>query len=1716
MSVLFACMAVLLSFAVPMDEARASSGPRVWLKEIDPSIGGPNPVVKLGDRIAVNLVVQGWVRVTGMPYITLNIGSQKRRANFYVHPVKIWPRLDLAVDTLWFIYSVNASDRDTDGVTIDAAAGITLNGGTIKSADGNRDANLHISTELYYESAGFYYKPERAPLGKYEHDHPVRVDGSVRSSSYGHTSYTRKAPNLPRWWSTSLVNLPKTGDTYKLGEEILVEVLCSPAVTVTGTPQFGIEIGERVRYANYDAARSYGDRLVFSYVVQASDSDDDGIRQAGFITLNGGRIVIQGSTTPINLGDGYVPSDFFGVHGPYERDEPDPLYPDPPSWKNKAVKVDGSSVGSSGRAPRVIRIGNSNPKVAKARARRFGGEAATFGRGESILSYVQFNGPVAVEGTPQLKLTIGSPRSVDVVRWADYDAALSAPERGRLVFSYTVQASDIDTNGILAGPMIALNGGRITSADGVRDANLYGVFPGYQAQLVLVDGRNEIPALRVSSIEFETAPRYESTYRLSEQIRVTVSFSGPVRVTGTPQLGLTIGSRTRQASYDAVRSGVLPIPEVLSGPSSPLPSLVFTYKVQATDLDADGISVAANALALNGGTISRTRDARSTAASLSHAAVTTDATRKVDGRLRLLVELSPVRYYNTDDLRDGTYRLDEEMLFELYAEPPVTVTGTPRLKMFFGEGNQDDYALQTAGWDPLRQTTRYADYDAALSSPNRLVFSYTIRAADSDADGIVVPDAPITLNGGTIADRADPTNHADLRKPAGGGIQVSSCGPWSGSCKVDGGGTTHGGGSPAPRLRVNTVRLMGTPASGVTYRLGEQIQVAVTFSEAVTVTGTPQVGLTIGSQTRQAVYDATRSEGALLEFSYYVQATDADADGIGIAANALTLNGGTISRTSDSTTAAALGHAGVGTDDTRKVDGSTDVVEHGASREQATLLVLSARTTGEVGETGQENDVQVGVATARSAEVAGALEQTGDADYFRVEVPGAGRLTVETTGATDTVGALLGATGQALTEDDDGGTESNFRVERSVQAGTYYVAVTGGESERVVGLYTLAVRFTPARGGTPVGNVAPPPGGNTPPRGSRPPAGSTPPARGATGDREARQPTALWLNTETTGRLDRAGEVDRFRVEVQEAGTVTVEASGAAAPIAYFGAGDEPSLPARAGVRAVQAAWPVTAGTYHVAVVGGPGRTRTGAYTVAVRFTAASEAGPLRATLLNVAPAQAWVHFYCGRAQDAEAAACTAQVQCGQPDGGPIAWDVAVAPETIVSYWPGRRAADGTSANFAAALVAAGRSAEAAGQRTTCRVFSPDPLEVRAYTQVAGELVPVASPPAPLDATAPTRVATLLNVAPAQAWVHLACRKTQTAEGEPVDPCQARLQCGQQAGTPVAWDVDVAAETTLTYGPGGASDDMAAALVAAGKTETEARRRTTCQVFSRDPLDAWAYTRVGGDLVSVANPPAPVDAGAPTRVATLLNVAPAHAWVHFYCRKAHDPAAEIVDPCNVRLQCGQQAGTPVAWDVTVAPETIVTYWPGRTAADGTPADLVAALIGAGKTEAEARRRTTCQVFSTDPVDVRGYTRVGGAVMPVANPPVMSAADAPPTRLGTLLNLSPAQAWVHFYCRKAHQPDAETADPCTVQLQCGQQDGSSVAWGMEVAPETIVSYWPGRTAPDGTPDNLAAALVAAGKTEAEARRRTTCQVFSADPVDVRGYTQLGETVIPVKN
>ena len=145
--------------------------------------------------------------------------------------------------------------------------------------------------------------------------------------------------------------------------------------------------------------------------------------------------------------------------------------------------------------------------------------------------------------------------------------------------------------------------------------------------------------------------------------------------------------------------------------------------------------------------------------------------------------------------------------------------------------------------------------------------------------------------------------------------------------------------------RVSQITVL-PPVSGDTYRPSDRIVVVVRFSDPVKVIGTPQIGLTIGSVTRWAacfrcddVWESSRivrgrgqrdvmsySDEDARAFSYTVSATDFDSDGISIAANALTLNGGAITLVGDVTTTAVLEHNAVAADVTRKVDGRTDLV----------------------------------------------------------------------------------------------------------------------------------------------------------------------------------------------------------------------------------------------------------------------------------------------------------------------------------------------------------------------------------------------------------------------------------------------------------------------------------------------------------------------------------------------------------------------------------------------------------------------------------------------------------------------------------------------------------------------------------------------------------------------------------------------------------------------
>ena len=144
----------------------------------------------------------------------------------------------------------------------------------------------------------------------------------------------------------------------------------------------------------------------------------------------------------------------------------------------------------------------------------------------------------------------------------------------------------------------------------------------------------------------------------------------------------------------------------------------------------------------------------------------------------------------------------------------------------------------------------------------------------------------------------------------------------------------------------------------------------------------------------------------------------------------------------------------------------------------------------------------------------GELESLSDVDVFRLDLQGRAEVEMRSSGQLDTRGTLYDSDGGVLAEDDDAGTDMNFRIVATLPGGVYYVAVT---SDVDTGSYKMTARIR--RAGDDHGDTS-----------------------GAS--------TFLPLGIRTTGRISPAGDTDAFRLEVPDAGGLRV---GSAGPADTFG-----------------------------------------------------------------------------------------------------------------------------------------------------------------------------------------------------------------------------------------------------------------------------------------------------------------------------------------------------------------------------------------------------------------------------------------------------------------------------------------------------------------------------------------------------------------------------------
>ena len=346
----------------------------------------------------------------------------------------------------------------------------------------------------------------------------------------------------------------------------------------------------------------------------------------------------------------------------------------------------------------------------------------------------------------------------------------------------------------------------------------------------------------------------DGVYGIGDAIKVTVTFSENVTVTGAPQLELDIGGTAKSAAYDSVDGS----------------AAVFSYTVVEGDSDDDGVAIGADKLTLDGGSI---KDAADNAANLSHDALAAQNNHRVDG---LRPTISEALLVSSKGGFDDIYVPGETLFAHVVFNEDVVVAGSPRLALDFQGTNRlaDFESLAPKCESDEGQPLFLCNAEKALRGI-RLGFKATVMEGDEDKDGVAIAANALTLNGGTIEDAAG--NGAVLTHDA-----VAS----NAGFLVDGVPPT-----------ISDIAITSRPGDDNSYGIGDQVEVTVTFDEDVTVSENwvrvylPRLMLNIGGKTKVAKYVVSSSPDPMkfMIFTYTVEDGDSDNNGIAVGANKLQL-----------------------------------------------------------------------------------------------------------------------------------------------------------------------------------------------------------------------------------------------------------------------------------------------------------------------------------------------------------------------------------------------------------------------------------------------------------------------------------------------------------------------------------------------------------------------------------------------------------------------------------------------------------------------------------------------------------------------------------------------------------------------------------------------------------------------------------------------------------
>ena len=304
--------------------------------------------------------------------------------------------------------------------------------------------------------------------------------------------------------------LTSPAGTYLENQTINFTLNFNAPVTVTNNPYLPVIVGSSTVSAGY-VSGSGTSSLVFSYTPTTSHQDMDGITLSGPIQFNpGDSISLTADPSKVAL-SGYYPPDTSGI------------------------KVDGTS-------PSIQSI--TTPTVGPLVA------------GEHIYFNVKFSESVNIQGAPILNHDLGS---------AIY---LSGDGTDTLLFRYTIQANDTDTNGITV-TSLTLPGGATIRDPRLHNADL--TLTPVTFNSVSVDAvAPQITGINIPASQY---------YKIGDQLIFTYTWDENVNISGIPKIALLLGTNLVYATYDSFLTS-------LSGANT----TVFKYTVLAGDIALTGIT----------------------------------------------------------------------------------------------------------------------------------------------------------------------------------------------------------------------------------------------------------------------------------------------------------------------------------------------------------------------------------------------------------------------------------------------------------------------------------------------------------------------------------------------------------------------------------------------------------------------------------------------------------------------------------------------------------------------------------------------------------------------------------------------------------------------------------------------------------------------------------------------------------------------------------------------------------------------------------------------------------------------------------------------------------------------------------------------------------------------------------------------------------------------